>query len=242
MFPELNDDKIQGALEAMLFVTDEPVSTITLADMLEVEPSLVESALIDLRARLEEQDRGIQLREIAGGWRLSTHPAYHEIIEKYVISWDTRRLSQAAIETLAIIAYSQPITRSGVQAVRGVSSDSPINSLLEKGLIREAGSEEAPGKPTLYATTQTFLEKFGLRCTADLPDLKEYAPDNETYDFIRKRLGATQEGTRITLGGMPDTENEKATLFDDLSSSESALMSAFGAVEKIDFDELKFEQ
>ncbi len=248
MYSGLSEDKLQGALEAMLFVTDEPVSTITLADMLEVEPSDVEVALVDLRARFEEEDRGIQLREIAGGWRLSTHPAYHELIERYVISWDTRRLSQAAIETLAIVAYSQPITRSGVSTVRGVSSDSSINSLLEKGLIREAGCEDAPGKPTLYATTQTFLEKFGLRSVKDLPDLREYAPDEETYAFIKKRLSATQASAPSSLHNLPETEDESSRLYDIDGTADTAafmkeaLSSATGLVEKIDFDALEFER
>ena len=90
MFSGLQESQLKGALEAMLFVTDEPVGTIALADMLEAEPACVEEALVDLRAQLEEENRGIQLREVAGGWRLFTHPAYHELIEKFVLSWDTR--------------------------------------------------------------------------------------------------------------------------------------------------------
>ena len=138
MFQGLQDNQLKGAIEAMLFVTDEPVGTISLADMLEVEPGQAERALVELRDQLEGENRGIQLREVAGGWRLYTHPAYHELIERYVLSWDTRKLSQAAMETLAIVAYLQPVTRSGVASVRGVNSDSSINSLVEKGLVREA--------------------------------------------------------------------------------------------------------
>ena len=138
MFQGLQDNQLKGAIEAMLFVTDEPVGTIALADMLEVEPADVEQALVGLRARFEAEERGVQLREVAGGWRLYTHPVYHELVEKYVLSWDTRKLSQAAMETLAIVAYSQPVTRAGVASVRGVNSDSSLNSLVEKGLV--AGS------------------------------------------------------------------------------------------------------
>ena len=154
MFQGLQDNQLKGAIEAMLFVTDEPVGTIALADMLEVEPGQAERALVELRDQLEGENRGIQLREVAGGWRLYTHPAYHELIERYVLSWDTRKLSQAAMETLAIVAYLQPVTRSGVASVRGVNSDSSINSLVEKGLVREAGVADAPGNPTRYATTR----------------------------------------------------------------------------------------
>lgn len=197
MFEGLDQAQLPGAIEAMLFVTDEPVGVIELADMLETDPKLVEQALVDLREKLEREQRGIQLREVAGGWRLYTHPAYHDLVEKYVLSWDTRKLSQAAMETLAIVAYLQPCTRAGVASVRGVNSDSSINSLVEKGLIREAGQADAPGNPTLYATTRGFLEKFGLRSVRDLPNLDEFAPDDATRQLIRERLSAGGQEARV---------------------------------------------
>ena len=197
MFEGLDQAQLPGAIEAMLFVTDEPVGVIELADMLEADPKLVEQALVDLREKLEREQRGIQLREVAGGWRLYTHPAYHSLVEKYVLSWDTRKLSQAAMETLAIVAYLQPCTRAGVASVRGVNSDSSINSLVEKGLIREAGQADAPGNPTLYATTRGFLEKFGLRSVSDLPNLDEFAPDDATRQLIRERLSAGGQEARV---------------------------------------------
>ena len=197
MFEGLDQAQLSGAIEAMLFVTDEPVGVIELADMLEADPKLVEQALVDLREKLEREQRGIQLREVAGGWRLYTHPAYHDLVEKYVLSWDTRKLSQAAMETLAIVAYLQPCTRAGIASVRGVNSDSSINSLVEKGLIREAGQADAPGNPTLYATTRGFLEKFGLRSVSDLPDLDEFAPDDATRQLIRERLSAGGQEARV---------------------------------------------
>ena len=197
MFEGLEQAQLSGAIEAMLFVTDEPVGVIELADMMEADPKLVEQALVDLREKLEREQRGIQLREVAGGWRLYTHPAYHDLVEKYVLSWDTRKLSQAAMETLAIVAYLQPCTRAGVASVRGVNSDSSINSLVEKGLIREAGQADAPGNPTLYATTRGFLEKFGLRSVSDLPDLDEFAPDDATRQLIRERLSAGGQEARV---------------------------------------------
>lgn len=197
MFEGLDQAQLSGAIEAMLFVTDEPVGVIELADMLEADPKLVEQALVDLREKLEREQRGIQLREVAGGWRLYTHPAYHDLVEKYVLSWDTRKLSQAAMETLAIVAYLQPCTRAGVASVRGVNSDSSINSLVEKGLIREAGQADAPGNPTLYATTRGFLEKFGLRSVSDLPDLDEFVPDDATRQLIRERLSAGGQEARV---------------------------------------------
>ncbi len=204
--PDSSADDISGALEALLFVSDEPVGALTLADMLGVDVSQVEASLDGIRARLESQDRGVQLREVAGGWRFYTHPRYHGLIEKYVLSWDTRKLSQAALETLAVIAYNQPITRAAVASVRGVNSDSPINSLVEKGLVREAGRDKnAPGQPILYATSRTFLEKFGLASVRDLPNLEDFAPDEQSRELIRERLGVTRQVH----------ERQAATLFDD---------------------------
>lgn len=298
MFEGLDQAQLSGAIEAMLFVTDEPVGVIELADMLEADPKQVEQALVDLREKLEREQRGIQLREVAGGWRLYTHPAYHDLVEKYVLSWDTRKLSQAAMETLAIVAYLQPCTRAGVASVRGVNSDSSINSLVEKGLIREAGQADAPGNPTLYATTRGFLEKFGLRSVSDLPDLDDFAPDDATRQLIRERLSAGGQEARVApeaqvsdgevadpLDGLqfdfedegagsaltsqhgsggaggaggeararrqaaPDASGSQAAFpSDDGPASNAAqqmladaMAQSFGLVEKIDFDNLKFE-
>lgn len=233
MFQGLHKDQIKGAVEALLFVTDEPVGAITLAEMIECEVGEVERALDDLREQFEFENRGIQLREVAGGWRLFTHPVYHELIEKYVISWDTRKLTSAAMETLAVIAYTQPVTRAGVASVRGVNSDSSINSLVEKGLVREAGVADTPGNPVLYATSRGFLEKFGLRSVADLPDLAEFAPDDATRALITERLSATRKDADVT-------EGEARTLAAETAFVE-AVASSLGVVDKIDFDSLVFE-
>lgn len=204
-FGGLPDSHIPAAIEALLFVSDEPVGALALADMLEVDVETVQKALDALQERLSDDESGVQLREVAGGWRLYTHPRYHELIEKYVISWDTRRLSQAALETLAVIAYCQPITRAGIASVRGVNSDSPVNSLVEKGLVREAGKDaSSPGQPMLYATTRSFLEKFGLASVRDLPDIDQFAPDEESRELIRERLGVTRSQA-----------NEAESLFDE---------------------------
>lgn len=239
MFEGLHEDQLPGALEAMLFVTDEPVNPLVLAEMLEVEPTRVEEALDELRQRFEQENRGIQLREVAGGWRLFTNPAFHSLIEQYVLSWDTRKLSQAALETLAIVAYTQPATRASVASVRGVNSDSSINSLVEKGLLREAGQSDAPGNPTLYATTQGFLEKFGLRSTNDLPSLDAFAPDEKTKQLIRERLSATRQDMSAETPTLPLEGLEPTQAAQELLTQ--AMAEGFGLVEKIDFDSLEFD-
>jgi len=185
----MTTSNIKGALEALLFVSDEPVSGVRLAKVLEVSAGEIDSALADLAQEYHEQNRGFQLREVAGGWRLFTHPAFHELIESYVLSWDTRRLSQAALEALAVIAYHQPVTRAGINAVRGVNSEGVVSSLIEKGLVRETGRDRNQGNAILYGTTRTFLEKFGMKDIGDLPPLQDFAPDDTTKSVIKKRLG-----------------------------------------------------
>ena len=194
--------KLRGSLEALLFVSDEPVAAARLARLVDASPGDVEAALADLAEEYRESERGFQLREVAGGWRLYTHPAYHDIIEQYVLSWDTRRLSQAALEALAVIAYHQPVTRAGVNAVRGVNSEGVIASLVEKALVREVGRDKNAGNAILYGTTRTFLEKFGLKDTSELPPLAEFAPDSDTEHAIRERLSA---GGSTPLVDEPDT-------------------------------------
>lgn len=162
---------------------------------------------------------------------MSRIPRYHELLEQYVVSWDKRKLSQAALETLAIVAYCQPVTRNDVSAIRGVSSDSSLNSLLEKGYLREAGVAEAPSNATLYGTTKMFLERFGLRSIAELPDLESFAPDEATRNLISERLGFVKEQA---FSYEVEEENDQEML--------EALTGALGAVEKIDLESISFDE
>ena len=195
----LGDDDLRRGCEAMLLVSVDPVSAASLAQALGASPSALQEALSSLSAEYADAGRGFQLREVAGGWRLYTHPAQHDVVERYVRSWDTHRLTQAALETLAVIAYNQPATREGVRSVRGVSSDSAISSLVDKGLVRELGRRD--GGAILYGTTQLFLETFGLRSVSELPPLSQFAPDEATRQLIAERLSARPvQGTLEELG------------------------------------------
>ena len=256
MFEGIDTSQLPAAIEALLFVSDEPVNVLTLSEMLEAEPSDVLEALLQLSSTLDERSSGIRLVEVAGGWRLYTAPDFHQLLEKYVLSWDTRRLSQAALETLAIIAYGQPITRLGISSIRGVNSDSSVNSLIDKGLVRESGTADAPGNPMTYSTTRTFLEKFGLRDTSDLPALEDFAPDDETTALLREGLSehahfgladdtfadweASEKDDQAAndVHGAVNADMQQA-LRDALSD---ALAQSAGIVEKIDFDALEFEE
>lgn len=207
----------RGAVEALLFVSDEPVSVARIAKVLGQTETVVADALARIAEEYRADERGFQLREVAGGWRLYTHPAYHEQVESYVLSWDTRRLSQAALEALAVIAYHQPVTRAGVNAVRGVNSEGVISSLVDKGLVRETGRDKNQGSAILYGTTRTFLEKFGLKDLAELPPLEEFSPDPTTERAIRERLGAL-DGSELAEEGQGSLEGGSAVQTDDDAS------------------------
>ena len=194
------------------------------------------SLLAELKVEYEERNRGFQLREVAGGWRLFTHPAFHEQVERFVLSWDTQKLSQAALETLAVIAYHQPVTRETVKGIRGVNSDGVISSLVDKGLVREMGRDPQRGQAIIYGTTTAFLEKFGLRSIRDLPDLEQFAPDERTRQFIRERLsGRSIESTLEETD--EELEEERDLLADGEDDDPDADLMIIGNATDEEFDE-----
>ena len=210
---------LKGLLEALLLVTDDSVPATVLAEAAGVQPGEAAAALAELAAEYADANRGFQLREVAGGWRLYTHPAYHDQVASYVLSWDTRRLSQAALETLAVIAYHQPVSREGVRAIRGVNSDGVIASLREKGLVREVGRERDRGGAQLWGTTRLFLEHFGLKSLRELPPLEEFAPDEESRRFIRERLSGRSIASTLEEAAA-DVDDER-DLLDDYEDGET---------------------
>ena len=177
-------DPALRAVEAVLFVADEPLSSAVLAQALESDRSEVEALLERLAAEYERLGSGLVLRRIAGGWRLYTHPDTASVVERFVLSSRHSRLTKAALETLAIVAYKQPVTRHQISAIRGVSSDGVLKALVDRGLLAEVGRDEGPGRPLLYATTPEFLERLGLDSVADLPSLAPLlgSDDDEEHD------------------------------------------------------------
>jgi segregation and condensation protein B len=165
------------SVEAILLVADEPVPAATLAELVGARLTEVEALLIDLAGEYAAQARGFVLRAVAGGWRLYTHPATREVVEAYLRSGQQSRLTRAALETLAVVAYRQPVTRHQVAAVRDVNVDGVFRTLATRGLIHEVGHEEGPGQAVLYATTPAFLEQLGLNSLDQLPPIKDYLPD-----------------------------------------------------------------
>jgi segregation and condensation protein B len=171
-------------LEAMLFVAAEPVSTAQLATALDIAPSVVERGLNELDAALA--NRGLRLQRNAGRFQLTTAPQLAELVERFLGLEATTHLSRAALETLAIIAYQQPVTRPQIDSIRGVNSDSMMKSLLHKGLILESGRADGPGRPILYSTTPEFLQHFGLSSILEMPSLAKPEEEVETHDEMLK--------------------------------------------------------
>jgi segregation and condensation protein B len=170
------EPSLQWALEAILLVVEEPVPASALAEVLEAPVDTVVAALRALRHEYRRAGRGFVLRETVGGWRLYTDPAAAAYVERFLLSGRRGRLSQAALETLAIVAYKQPVTRGEIAEIRGVDADAAIRSLLGRGLIEEVGRDPTPGHPMRYGTTGLFLERLGLASLADLPPLASFAP------------------------------------------------------------------
>lgn len=182
---------LRGALEAVLMVVDEPVPAATLASALEVPLERVSAELEALARDYDEGLRGFMLRDIAGGWRFYSRPAYARAVERFVLDGQSARLTQASLETLAVVAYRQPVSRARVSAVRGVSVDGVMKTLVTRGLITEVGHDEQTGA-VLYGTTAYFLQRMGLAGLDELPALAPYLPEADILDEIAE-LGREQE-------------------------------------------------
>jgi segregation and condensation protein B len=167
---------LPAAIEAVLLVVDEPVADVTLAQVLERPRDEVAATLRELAADYDSAGRGFELREVGGGWRLYTRPECASIVERFVLDGQQARLTQAALETLSVVAYRQPVSRGKVSAVRGVNCDGVMRTLATRGLVEEAGVDVESGA-TLFRTTSYFLERLGLMSLDELPALAPYLPD-----------------------------------------------------------------
>jgi segregation and condensation protein B len=173
----MDDPNLRASLEAILLVADEPVPAVVLAQVLERPRNEVAAELSELAAAYTAEGRGFELREVAGGWRFYTREDYAPLVERFVSDGQEVRLTQAALETLAVVAYRQPVSRSRVSAVRGVNCDGVMRTLVLRGLVEEAGTDPETGA-ILYRTTGYFLERLGLASLEDLPDLAPFLPEN----------------------------------------------------------------
>ena len=174
-------DPLRAAVESVLLVIDTPVAPIDLARALDVEPEAIREVLAQMRDEFEARGSGFDFREVEGGWRLYTRADYSDAVEAFLLDGTQTRLSRAAMETLAVVAYRQPATRAQVSAVRGVNVDGVMRTLLARGLVAEAGEEPATGAH-LYVTTNLLLEQLGIESLDQLPDLAPLLPDVDLID------------------------------------------------------------
>ena len=195
-------DEARRALEAVIMVADQPIEASILAQLVERSPQQVEDLLAGLVASYEEDGRGFQLVRVAGGWRYQSHEDLSPYVERFVLSGQSARLSAAALETLAIVAYKQPISRAQVSAIRGVNVDGVMRTLQQRGYIAEVGKDPTPGNPSMFATTPLFLEKLGLNDVDELPSLGDFIPGADVVELLEQGLRAESD-TDPTPEGAP---------------------------------------
>jgi segregation and condensation protein B len=179
----MSNRDLERSIEAILMVVEEPLSELVLAQIIERPTEEVLAALEILARSYEEEDRGFLLKQVSGGWRFYSHPELAPLVEKFVLDGQQGKLTQAALETLAVIAYRQPISRARVSAIRGVNVEAVMKTLVNRGLVEECGVEHETGA-ILYRTTSYFLERIGLNSVADLPALAPFLPDIDGLDEI----------------------------------------------------------
>jgi segregation and condensation protein B len=201
--PEFDDAELGATLEALLLVVDSPVPAESLASAIDQPAYRVAAKLRLMADELAARESGIELREAGGGWRMYTRARYAPYVERLLLDGARSKLTRAALETLAVVAYRQPVTRARVSAVRGVNVDAVMRTLLARGLITEAGVDADTGAVT-FATTELFLERLGLTSLVDLPDIAPLLPDVDVIDDITESLG--DEPRFVKLGGAPTSE------------------------------------
>ena len=171
---ELAPAELKAVVEALIFVAEEPISSKVVAGALKLDQDAVEAAIYELALEFNSRSGGLQLREIANGWQIATRPEYHEHVRAYLKSKPSAKLSLAALETLAVIAYKQPVTIPEILEIRGVQSPSAIKTLLDRRLIVAKGRKETVGRPMMYGTSKEFLIQFGLKDLSELPSIEDF--------------------------------------------------------------------
>jgi len=190
-------------------VADEPVEPHLLAQLLEVSPARIEEICDEIASEYEAEDRGFQLVRVAGGYRFQSHPDLSPYVERFVLEGQSARLSAAALETLAIVAYKQPVSRAQIGAIRGVNADGVIRTLLSRGYIAEVGRDPGPGQAVLYGTTTLFLERLGLDRVDELPALAQFVPGAEIMEALESSLRADRAAA-IEAAGEAMTGGEES--------------------------------
>ena len=199
-------DETRRAVEAILMVADSPVDPHLLAQVTETAPSVMEELLAEMAAAYEADQRGFVLVKVAGGYRFQSHPELTGYVERFVLEGQSARLSSAALETLAIVAYKQPISRAQVASIRGVNVDGVIRTLEQRGYIAEIARDPGPGQAVLFGTTSLFLERLGLGSLEDLPPIAAFVPGADVVEALE--IGLRAEPEPVTLDLSDGTESE----------------------------------
>ncbi len=186
---------LRAVIEAMLFVAEEPIPLSEMAEVLEEPQSVVADELKGYLTDLEESNRGLVLRELGGGWRLFSHPDARPYLERFAATDRVARLSKAALETLAVVAYKQPVSRGQVSEIRGVDSDRALRTLERRGMITEIGTAPGPGQAMLFGTTPLFMEKLGVRSLEELPPLADHVPPKDVVDALERPFRPEESST-----------------------------------------------
>ncbi len=185
---EVLPDELMAAIEAVLMVAERPIEPRLLAQLVETSIEGIEAACAELDRQYREDGRGFVLARVAGGYRFQSHPTQAAYVERFVLEGQTARLSSAALETLAIVAYKQPISRAQVAAIRGVSVDAVMRTLTQRGYIAEVSRDPGPGQAVMYGTTALFLERLNIDSIVDLPELGDFVPDAEIVEALEHGL------------------------------------------------------
>ena len=214
-------DEARRAVEAILMVADRPVDPHLLAQVTETAPAEMDALLAELAATYENDDRGFVLVKVAGGYRFQSHPDLTAYVERFVLEGQHGRLSSAALETVAIVAYKQPISRAQIASIRGVNVDGVVHTLAQRGYIAEVARDPGPGQAVLFGTTDLFLERIGVDSLDDLPPIADFVPGAEVVE-------ALEHGLRV--------ESLEADLADDGPSSGDGHTAPLGSTESSSID------
>lgn len=218
-------DAAKRAIEAMVMVAEEPMAPHLLAQLLEISPVVVDALCRELADAYEAEERGFQLVRVAGGWRYQSHPDQAPYVERLVLEGQTAKLSAAALETLAIVAYKQPISRAQVAAIRGVSVDGVMRTLQQRGFIIEVGRDPGPGQAVMFGTSATFLQKLGLNSLSELPPLGDFVPTAHVVEQLERGLRPDRQPLRPEDAFAPDSIDASPT---------AAAASAVDAIDALD--------
>ncbi|MBI3008245.1 MAG: SMC-Scp complex subunit ScpB [Candidatus Omnitrophica bacterium] len=203
----MNDEELKRIIEAILFASDQPVSINEMREVLDgADGRIIRTVIEGLRDEYEKEKRSFRLVEVAGGFQMATDPLYGEWLKKIYKSRQTNRLSGPALETLAIIAYRQPVTRADIEFIRGVNVDGVIKNLMDRNIIRITGRKDVPGRPILYGTTKEFLLYFGLNSLDELPNLKEFSEaDIQLPEEEKKEISEMKAGEKVEVSESGET-------------------------------------